>query len=815
MSNWKVVVPEAATNYVLNPGAEADGNYSAWNGATVTRDTTYARFGVWSYKIVTGAVNRGIDLTLSALIGLGNYFTFYVYKATAITGSLEVTVNGADYYAASVLGGALGGWIRYGVGIPIASGETDLVIRSTTSQTFYIDGVQAEIADGATVAPPTYYTTYVDGDQPGAFIGAYKWNGLRHGSTSTRHAQERGGGRERDLQTDYGAKVLQMPGAGMPPVTNNFQPLALRPGAIFQNAKVGSRSLTLLTDAHGTTLAGLHSNRNDLINILRGDAKRGAQPVTLGYTGANTSRTVYSKFIYDDGFQLGEISGGANWIEAQGRIPIRMIGADPDWLEDDAETAILTDTSSITGAYGNRRTSGQWLSPGTGFNGSVSGIAVDKVRGRVYFIGSFTTANGVTVNRVTYWNGSTFVAMGATPGVAGGAPTSIALAPNGDVWICGPFTSAGGATTDGLARWNTSASTWTVFASLNPTSGSITGLVVNSANVLYVGGDFLNLNGDAAQDYIAQFTVSTTTWAAVGTSPFAAGDYPGSGAVKVDQDDVLWVGSVASGGATAKLRSWDGSSWTTVLAGDANVSISLVVVGPDGRIALGGTFTTLGGVSCSRIAFYTGSSAEPLGDGVNGTVLDIVFTGSQSLVAVGAFTTAGGLALADRLAGWNGSSWYHLDIDLPGSPTVYAIGEWQGDLFIGYTTTGSATAAGITTVTNNGTAITYPKLTIAWNSMSAEVVVTITFLENQTTGQRVYLNLSLRNTETAEIDFANNSIVVSDWRGVVSDAILSASDEFYLLPGANTIAFYDTLGNSHIYPILSWQKRHASVDGVA
>lgn len=51
MSAWKIVVPHAASNYVLNPSAETTKNYAAYLGATVTRTTDYSARGEYSYKI--------------------------------------------------------------------------------------------------------------------------------------------------------------------------------------------------------------------------------------------------------------------------------------------------------------------------------------------------------------------------------------------------------------------------------------------------------------------------------------------------------------------------------------------------------------------------------------------------------------------------------------------------------------------------------------------------------------------------------------------------------------------------------------------
>lgn len=337
MSFWSVVVPEAGTNKVLNPSGEASGNFAAHNGATVTRDTAYARFGIYSYKAVLGAANRGVNLTLSALANAIHAVTFYV-RGT-VTGALQASLDGgANYNAAAVIGGSQGGWVRYGVQIPAAqaNGSTALILRDTLDDgTIYFDGAQVE--------QQSYVTTYVDGDRS----GLCRWNGLRHASTSTRSAQERAGGRERDLYDDYGIGVLRdFSGVGMPPLTHNIQPMALQPGALYQSAKVNVRAISLVLEVEGASWQALHQKRQDLIDLFKPDAVRGNQPVVVKYTGANGSRPVYGYFRYEGGLEFGNAAGFSE-------NPIhRLIAVDPFWYEDNQEQAALTVQQSVANAGG-------------------------------------------------------------------------------------------------------------------------------------------------------------------------------------------------------------------------------------------------------------------------------------------------------------------------------------------------------------------------------------------------------------------------------------------------------------------------------
>jgi hypothetical protein len=796
MGYYSILVPEAGTNLILNPSAETTGNFGDHNGGTTTRVTTYARFGVYCYQVATGAVNRGMTLTVAALANAIHYCTFYARGNAANT--LQVSADNVNWNAVTVIGGAAGGWVRYGVSLPAAqcNGSTTIRIRNTANETFYIDGAQLEQA--------SYYTTYIDGDQG----PLYRWTGLRHGSTSTRDAQERLGGRKRDLSSDYNINVLPATNKiGMPPIQNNTQGQALRPGAVFESYKVLPRAVDLHLSLGGSSgpssLSNLHALRKALIDLIKPDAYRGAQPFVLGYTGADSSTEVFAAFRYAGGAELGNLRG---FNESP---VIRCLAVDPFWYEDNRETASLDFADSVaSSAYGNRRTNGQWLALGSGFNGAVYAIAVDAQRGRVYFGGAFTTANGVTVNRVGYWTGSTFVAMDG--GAGNNNVKALAIAPNGDVWVGGNFTTigTGAAACKGLARWNIATGTWTAFNNATATFNDIAALAIDPSGNLYIGGSFTDWNGTANADHIAKY--DGTNWTALGTG--------GDQAVYalLWSNDNLYAGGAFTlmGGvaSTAYIARWNGSAWNALSSG-ANNTVNALAAYANGDIAAGGAFTTIGGVSASRIAIWNGASFTALGAGVNAVVDALCVTDTQLLLAAGLFTTAGGLSVADRLAGWNGTTWVHLDVDLPGTPDVRAFKAVGSDLYIGYDTTGTATAAGRTTVTPTATALVYPEATLIGPTSAS---CTLQWLENQSQDERQYYNLTVQAGETIRIvTDPETAQVISDWRGEITNQPFSNSDDLTLLPGANTVAAFITGTTTGVSLLLHWQPRHWAVDGAA
>ena len=394
---------------------------------------------------------------------------------------------------------------------------------------------------------------------------------------------------------------------------------------------------------------------------------------------------------------------------------VGWLAPDPFWEADDQETAVLDYTDSVANA--NRalqRINGQWQALGTGFNGTISDIQVDTKRGRIYFCGLFTTANGITVNQICYWDGSTFVAMGK--GVTVGQAFTIAIAANGDVHVGGAFTTVDGvAGNNYYARWNFATSTWTAFGAAIPT-GPINAIKIKPSNQnIYLAGNFTNWNANANADYIVSY--DGTTWSALGSATLTTSvQFHG---LDFDASENLYIG------AGAILRKWDGTNWTTlvtVTGGSAEIYKAKVI--RNGNVIYGGDFTSPG----NNIALWNGSTSIALGTGTNGAVYDVEELSDGKFAVSGNFTTAGDLALADRIAYWNSYTWTHPDIDLPGTPVVYALREWQEkDLFIGYTETGTATAAGLTTITNGGSGSTaaYPRLSVINGNSSRSFILHI------------------------------------------------------------------------------------------
>ncbi|MBK9497186.1 MAG: phage tail family protein [Xanthomonadales bacterium] len=802
MGNWKIVVPEAATNLFTNPSFELDAIGAAaavgWSkdiGTETFLIDTVARFGARSLKVVTAATSSSgpfstVTATTTALtqytatfyaIGSGSVQVFFVDGGAGSQKGTAVTLSATNWTRVSHTA-------TFGNG---ASRAVGIITSNATAATFWVDGAQLEAA--------SYATTYIDGDQPGG-----TWAGLRHLSTSSRAANYRLGGREYDIETQYGLRVRNHFGAGSPDHEVMTQDLALQPGSVYLRDRINARTLTLVMDNNSTSLAGLHSRRKAFWNVIKPDALGGGQPFLIGYSGAASGKTVYSAVRYAGGWGIeGGLISPNRAVEADASVALRLLAVDPFWYADDAESATIDYQDSIaSNNYALARIGGAWQNLGTGFNGIVICSAIDKERGRVYFGGSFTTANGVTVNGVTYWNGTTFVAMGATAGVAGGAVGvyTIAVAPNGDLWVGGDFTSAGGSTADGLARWNVAAGTWTAFTNGAP-GDLIASIAIDKNGLVYIGGTFANWDGNANEDNIASYNGTAFAPLSTGTNGLVR-------ALEVGLDGTtLYVGGNFTTPQT-RLMTWNGSAFSAMGGGSDNIVYSIFAA-PDGNVYAGGDFTT----PYLYIAKWNGSAWSSLYNGLNGAV----YTISNAKVGIyvgGNFTTG----LGDRAAQWNGSRFIRLDADLPGTPIVRTIARTADDsVFVGYDSTGTALASGRTTVTALSTAEVYPVITITGTTTAASTS-TLQWLENQTTGERLYFSLVINTGEIITIDLRPQSRkVTSNWRGQIFDQPLPTSDfsSWHLVTGANTVAAFMTGTITGATMTMNWAKIHASIDGEA
>jgi uncharacterized delta-60 repeat protein len=261
--------------------------------------------------------------------------------------------------------------------------------------------------------------------------------------------------------------------------------------------------------------------------------------------------------------------------------------------------------------------------PGSGANNIVRDMAVQP-DGKILIVGQFTSYNGTTCNHIARLNsdGSLDTSFAAGSG-ADNFVYAIAVQPDGKILIGGIFTSYNGTARNQIARLNSDGSLDTGF---DPGSGAnylVLAIAVQPDGKILIGGWFTIYNG-APRNRIARLNSDGS---------LDTGFDPGLGAnnwvesIVIQPDGKILIGGSffiynwASRNRIARLNS-DGSLDMGFDPGSgANDLVESIAVQPDGKILIVGRFTSYNGTNRNRIArlnsngtldtgFNTGSGAS-------------------------------------------------------------------------------------------------------------------------------------------------------------------------------------------------------------
>jgi hypothetical protein len=181
---------------------------------------------------------------------------------------------------------------------------------------------------------------------------------------------------------------------------------------------------------------------------------------------------------------------------------------------------------------------------------------------------------------------------------------------------------------------------------------------------------------------------------------------------------------------------------------------------------------------------------------------------------VGNFRTVSTFDVVRGYTLWNGSEFLTVDIDNAQSEYAQIIQvDARNNIYFGFRTS-DPEAAGITSVTNTGTARAWPiiKLDNSANAIGSGVTQ---WVENQTTGDRIYINLALLGGEIVTLNLNPQFKQITSNFGVNRSQYFLASSNlatFSLLPGSNRIAAFVANVTSVVIQMY-WDIRHTSADG--
>jgi stage V sporulation protein SpoVS len=257
---------------------------------------------------------------------------------------------------------------------------------------------------------------------------------------------------------------------------------------------------------------------------------------------------------------------------------------------------------------------------------------------------------------------------------------------------------------NGGSRAITHAKPWSPLGSNGSGDGAVNSAVqaiAVSGSDLYVAGQFYNVAGLRAAQYIAKWNGST--WSALGSDVNGNGLIGGPVYALAMSGGNLYAGGDfedAAGIATADyLAKWNGHAWSAVGsdgAGNGALNGAVRAITASGsKLFVGGDFTDAAGLTrADFIAMWNGSTWSALGsDGAGGGAISgaggvwaLAVSGSNLYVG-GLFSDVAGIAAADAVARWDGSVWSALGSNGSGdgaiSGWVDAINVSGSDVYVG------------------------------------------------------------------------------------------------------------------------------------
>jgi uncharacterized delta-60 repeat protein len=249
---------------------------------------------------------------------------------------------------------------------------------------------------------------------------------------------------------------------------------------------------------------------------------------------------------------------------------------------------------------------------GNGADGTVTSITL-HTNGQVLISGWFDSVNGFTRHRIARLDNQGHLDNGFDPGTGpNDVVQSIALQPNGQVVFGGRFTSINGTTRNHIARLNSNGS---LDASFNPGTGAddlVNSVVVQNDRRVLLGGQFSNVNG-TPRKCIARLDEHGALDTSFDPGSGVNGGILNSLAVQPDGNIVIagyftnFNGTPRNGIARVDRQGNLDSSFNPG-AGITDF-VQTVSLQSDGKILVGGYFTSINGMSRNRIGRVNGNGA--------------------------------------------------------------------------------------------------------------------------------------------------------------------------------------------------------------
>ncbi len=348
-----------------------------------------------------------------------------------------------------------------------------------------------------------------------------------------------------------------------------------------------------------------------------------------------------------------------------------------------------------------------FLNPGEGFDNDTYAVAVQS-DGRVLVGGAFTHFNGQSVNRIARLSADGLRDPEFNvPGGANAAVRALAVAADGSILMGGDFTSVGGTSRQRLARLQADGSVDMAFSP--QLDGAVHAIALQADGAILVGGKFTSVGG-GSRAYIARLNADGTR-----DTLFNPGVGPDKDvyAITLQRDGRIVIAGAfeaVSGQPRAGIArlNLDGSLDTTFETGTGLNGVGYALgSSPDGKILLGGEFTSYNGADRNRIMRLNPNGSLDVGfdvgSGANGTVHTLLVQPDTAVVIGGEFTEVKGLP-RNRIARIHGDEKFTVNM-VEFAAAIHRVRENAGPVVVTVTRSGDlASSVSLNYFTEDGTA---------------------------------------------------------------------------------------------------------------
>src|ERR1035441_10610116 len=250
------------------------------------------------------------------------------------------------------------------------------------------------------------------------------------------------------------------------------------------------------------------------------------------------------------------------------------------------------------------------VSFGLGLSAGLS-LVQAQTNGRVLVLGQFYQVNGVSRWNLARLNtdGSLDTNFNPTAGVTDGVINAFVVQPDGNVIIAGSFTTNSPVSRQYIARVSPSGVLDSTFNAGFIGGDGIATVGMQADGKVIVAGNFSSINGYSRIGIARLNTDGTVDTSFVFPPGISIASLPVQVTV-LSSGKLLLAGFLANGNYLGLFQLNSDGSLDSTFNAQANSSVYAFAIQPDGKLVVGGAFTSIGGTNINYIARLNGTSTN-------------------------------------------------------------------------------------------------------------------------------------------------------------------------------------------------------------